>query len=68
MIKQYNVTVNGTTYEVTVESAAGGSRMASAPVSRAAAAPVARAAAPAPAAAPAVEETTFDCNFVYNKY
>ena len=52
MIKQYNVTVNGTTYEVTVESAAGG-RMASAPVSRAAAAPVARAAAPAPAAAPA---------------
>ena len=47
MIKQYNVTVNGTTYEVTVESAAGGSRMASAPVSRAAAAPVARAAAPA---------------------
>ena len=36
MIKQYNVTVNGTTYEVTVESAAGG-RMASAPVSRAAA-------------------------------
>ena len=38
MIKQYNVTVNGTTYEVTVESAAGG-RMASAPVSRAAAAP-----------------------------
>ena len=41
MIKQYNVTVNGTTYEVTVESAAGG-RMASAPVSRAAAAPVAR--------------------------
>ena len=51
MIKQYNVTVNGTTYEVTVESAAGGSRMASAPVSRAAAAPVARAAAPAPAAA-----------------
>ena len=49
MIKQYNVTVNGTTYEVTVESAAGG-RMASAPVSRAAAAPVARAAAPAPVA------------------
>ena len=33
MIKQYNVTVNGTTYEVTVESAAGGNRMASAPVS-----------------------------------
>ena len=55
MIKQYNVTVNGTTYEVTVESAAGG-RMASAPVSRAAAAPVARAATPAPAAAQAVKE------------
>ena len=54
MIKQYNVTVNGTTYEVTVESAAGG-RMASAPVSRAAAAPVARAAAPA-----AEEKTEFD--------
>ena len=42
MIKQYNVTVNGTTYEVTVESAAGG-RMASAPAP--AAAP--KAAAPA---------------------
>ena len=60
MIKQYNVTVNGTTYEVTVESAAGGSRMASAPVSRAAAAPVARAAAPAPAAAPAAAPTILD--------
>ena len=51
MIKQYNVTVNGTTYEVTVESAAGGSRMASAPVSRAAAAPVAAPKAAAPAGA-----------------
>ena len=54
MIKQYNVTVNGTLYEVTVESA-GGSRGAgySAPVARPAAAPrpVAPAAAPAPAAA-----------------
>ena len=40
MIKQYNVTVNGTTYEVTVESAAGGSRMASAPVSRAVSSPM----------------------------
>ena len=67
MIKQYNVTVNGTTYEVTVESAAGG-RMASAPVARTAAAPVARAAAPvaaaaapgAAAAAPAEEQTEFD--------
>ena len=50
MTKQYTVTVNGTAYEVTVESVSGG-RMASAP------APVARAAAPvaapAPAAAPA---------------
>ena len=45
MIKQYNVTVNGTTYEVTVESAAGG-RMASAPVSRAAPAAAPKAAAP----------------------
>ena len=50
MIKQYNVTVNGTTYEVTVESAAGG-RMASAPVSRAAAAPAAAPKAAAPAGA-----------------
>ena len=46
MTKQYTVTVNGTAYEVTVESVSGG-RMAS--VARAAA-PVA---APAPAAAPA---------------
>ena len=52
MIKQYNVTVNGTTYEVTVESAAGG-RMASAPVSRAAPAPAAAPAAAPKAAAPA---------------
>ncbi len=53
MIKQYTVTVNGTAYEVTVESQSGG-RMASAPVARAAA-PVARPVAPAPApvAAPA---------------
>ena len=50
MIKQYTVTVNGTAYEVTVESQSGG-RMASAPVARAAA-PVARPAAPAPAPAP----------------
>ena len=56
MTKQYTVTVNGTAYEVTVESVSGG-RMASAPVARTASAPVARAAAPvaapAPAAAPA---------------
>ena len=51
MTKQYTVTVNGTAYEVTVESVSGG-RMASAPVARPASAPVARAAAPvaAPAA------------------
>ena len=57
MTKQYTVTVNGTAYEVTVESVSGG-RMASAPVARTAPAPVARAAAPvaapaAPKAAPA---------------
>ena len=52
MTKQYTVTVNGTAYEVTVESVSGG-RMASAPVARTASAPVARVAAPAPAAAPA---------------
>ena len=46
MTKQYTVTVNGTAYEVTVESVSGG-RMASAPVARTASAPVARAAAPA---------------------
>ena len=45
MTKQYTVTVNGTAYEVTVESVSGG-RMASAPVARTASAPVARAAAP----------------------
>ncbi len=53
MTKQYNVTVNGTTYEVTVESVGSG-RGGFAPAPRAAApvAPVARAAAPAPAPAP----------------
>ena len=52
MTKQYNVTVNGTTYEVTVESVGG--RGGYAPAPRAAApAPVARAAAPATPAAPA---------------
>ena len=38
MTKQYTVTVNGTAYEVTVESVSGG-RMASAPVARTASAP-----------------------------
>ena len=52
MTKQYNVTVNGTTYEVTVESAGSGrGGFAPAPRAAAPAAPVARAAAPA--AAPA---------------
>ena len=51
MTKQYTVTVNGTAYEVTVESVSGG-RMASAPVARTASAPVARAAAPVAAPAP----------------
>ena len=48
MTKQYTVTVNGTAYEVTVESVSGG-RMASAPVARtaSAAAPAAPKAAPA---------------------
>ena len=52
MTKQYTVTVNGTAYEVTVESVSGG-RMASAPVARTASAPAAPVAAPTPAAAPA---------------
>ncbi|MEE0610487.1 MAG: acetyl-CoA carboxylase biotin carboxyl carrier protein subunit, partial [Oscillospiraceae bacterium] len=54
MTKQYTVTVNGTAYEVTVESVSGG-RMASAPVARTASAPVARAAAPVAAPAPAAD-------------
>ena len=44
MTKQYTVTVNGTAYEVTVESVSGG-RMASAPVARTASAPKAAPAA-----------------------
>lgn len=68
MTKQYTVTVNGTAYEVTVESAAGG-RMASAPVARAAApAPAARpaapVAAPAPAAAPAAAPVPAGANTI----
>ena len=51
-MKKYNITVNGTTYEVVVEEAGS---VASAPVFTAPAAPVAAAAAPAaPKAAPAV--------------
>ena len=47
MTKQYTVTVNGTAYEVTVESVSGG-RMASAPVARTASAPVAALPLPSP--------------------
>ena len=51
-MKKYNITVNGTTYEVVVEEAGS---VASAPVFTAPAAPVAAPAAPAaPKAAPAV--------------
>ena len=50
-MKQYNITVNGNTYEVIVEEVGG----ASAPVVAAPAAPVAPAAAPAAAPAPAAK-------------
>jgi len=49
-MRKFNVTVNGTTYEVEVEELGG---VASAPVSRPAAAPSAPKSAPAPKAAPA---------------
>ena len=58
MVKQYNVTVNGVSYEVTVESVGGGRggyshpAPVSAPAARPAPAPVAAAPAPAPAPAP----------------
>lgn len=54
--KKFNVTVNGTTYEVEVEEvkAAGGAPKAAAPAPKAAPAPAPKAAAPAPAAAPKV--------------
>ena len=50
--KKFNVTVNGTTYEVEVEEvkAAGGAPKAAAPAPKAAPAPAPKAAAPAPAA------------------
>lgn len=48
-MKKYNVNVNGTAYEVTVEEIKGGAAPAAAPV--AAPAPAAAPAAPAPAAA-----------------
>ena len=54
-MKKFNVTVNGTTYEVEVEEvkAAGGAPKAAAPAPKAAPAPAPKA-APAPAAAPKV--------------
>ena len=52
MMKKYNVTVNGTVYEVMVEEVAGGASAAPAPVATPAPAPVAAAPAPAPKAAP----------------
>ncbi|MBR0262075.1 MAG: biotin/lipoyl-binding protein [Selenomonadaceae bacterium] len=54
--KKFNVTVNGTTYEVEVEEvkAAGGAPKAAAPKAAPAPAPAPKAAAPAPAAAPKV--------------
>ncbi len=48
-MKNYRITVNGTTYDVAVEELGAGAAPAAAPV----AAPVAAPAAPAPAAAPA---------------
>ena len=51
-MKKYNITVNGTTYEVVVEEV-GGTATASAPVFTAPAAPVAAPAAPAAPKAPA---------------
>jgi biotin carboxyl carrier protein len=56
MMKKYNITVNGTTYEVEVEEMGGAAVGAPAPRAVAAApkaAPAPRAAAPAPKAAPA---------------
>ena len=55
-MKKYNVTVNGTAYEITLEVADASEIKATAPAAAPAAAP-ARAAAPAPAAAPANGET-----------
>lgn len=49
-MKTFNITVNGTAYNVTVEETAGGAPVAAAPAAPAAPAP---APAPAPAAAPA---------------
>lgn len=59
-MKQYNITVNGKTYQVQVEEAGGAAPVAAAPVFSAPAAPAAPAApvaAPAPAPAPAAAPT-----------
>jgi biotin carboxyl carrier protein len=53
-MKKYNVTVNGTTYEVMVEEA--GEVASAAPAAAAPAAPAAPAPAPKPAAAPAAAQ------------
>ncbi len=49
-MKNYKITVNGTTYDVAVEEVGGASAPAAAPAAVAAPAPAAPAAAPAPAA------------------
>ena len=59
-MRKFNITVNGTTYEVDVEEVGGVQTAAPAPVQAAAPAPAvapATAAAPAPAAAPAGAKT-----------
>lgn len=59
-MRKFNITVNGTTYEVDVEEVGGVQTAAPAPVQAAAPAPAAApatAAAPAPAAAPAGAKT-----------
>ena len=58
-MKKYNITVNGTTYEVVVEEVGGTASAPAAPVFSAPAAPVAAPAAPvAPKAAPAAAGAT----------
>ena len=54
-MKKFNITVNGTAYEVEVEEVKAGGSVAAAPKAAPVAAPVA---APAPAAAPAPPGTT----------
>ena len=61
-MKKYNVTVNGTTYEVLVEEVGGVATAPVAPVVTAAPAAPAPAAAPAPKAAPAGAEGAIKVN------